>query len=158
MKNRTRFVLFVAVSWLCVAPPDVFARAVFQRPPGSTVMAVDGANYGYPGTKVSYIYYKNDRSNSVYAVVSQVKLPAALAKNFRAYGKDLEQSFKSQYANVKVTVTRNTYTIKGSAYGVSYYARGVLKNRTVYVAGAYAQSSGAKKNAMWKMIRNFKVK
>lgn len=133
------------------------ARASFTKPPGSSVMTVDGANYGYPGTRVSYIYFKNDRSNSVYAVVSQVKLPAPLASNFRAYGKALEQTFKSQYANVKVTVRGKTYTIKGSAYGISYYAKGVLKNRTVYVAGAYAQSGGAKKKAMWKMITNFKV-
>lgn len=158
MNNTTRFSLLIAVSLLFAAPLDAMARASFKKPPGSSVMTVDGANYGYPGTKVSYIYYKNDRQNSVYGVVSQVRLPAALAKDFRAYGKNLERTFKSTYANVKVTVRRNTYTIKGSAYGISYYARGILKNRTVYAVGGYAQSGGAKKKAMWKMISNLKVK
>jgi hypothetical protein len=59
---------------------------------------------------------------------------------------------------VKVTVRRNTYIIKGSVYGLRFYAKGILENRTVYAAGGYAQSQGARQRAIWKMIENFKVR
>jgi hypothetical protein len=156
--STLRLSLLAAASLLAVFNQSAAAGASFKKPPGSTVMTVDGANYGYPGTKVSYIYFKSDSARSVYGVVSQVKIPADMAKNFRNYGKELERSYSSQYGNVRVTVRRNSYTVKGSAYGLSFYARGILKGRTVYAVGGYAQSSGTKKNAMWKMIKNFRVR
>jgi hypothetical protein len=156
MKNMPRLVLLIAVSWLFAAPPDALARAVFKRPPGTTVMTVDGASYGYPGTKVSYIYYSAD--SSVFGVVGQVKIPAKLSKNFRSYGKELERTYKALDGRVKVTVRRNTYIIRGSLYGSRFYAKGVLKGRTVYSAGGHAQTKGPKQRAVWKMIDGLKIR
>lgn len=156
MKNTTRLAQFIAVTLLCAAPLDAMARAVFKSPPGTTVMKVDGANYGYPGTKVSYIYYGSD--SSVYGVVGQVKIPAKFSKNFRSYGKELERTYKAFDGNIKVTVRKNTYIVRGSLYGSQYYAKGILKGRTVYFAGGYAQSKGARQRAIWKMIDNLKIR
>jgi len=152
-----RLPLVLGASLLLFMAGEASARnASFKKPSGSAVMTVDGASYGYPGTGVSYIYYRSDPS--VFGVVSKVTIPASLSKNFRRYGKQLERTFKALDGKVKVTVRRNTYIIKGSVYGWRFYAKGILENRTVYAAGGYAQSQGARQRAIWKMIENFKVR
>ena len=147
--------MLCAVLLLLTIPLEVSARVIYKKPFGATVKTVDGATFGFPGTKSTSIYYKSDPT--VYAAIAQVKIPANFVNNFRLYGKSLEESYKLYGGKVSVTVRGNTYIIRGSMNRMLFYSRGILKGNVVYTAVGYSPSNNPKQKAIWKMIDQLKV-